>query len=247
MKLFDSHFHIIAPPFPLQDNQGYRPDFFTCADYLERLAGYALAGGAVVSGSFQGFDQSYLRAALRTLGPGYVGVTQLPASVSDEEILDLHRAGVRGVRFNLRRGGSESLDRLSDFAQRIFELAGWHVELYVDSRELGDLRHRLGQLPAVSIAHLGLSAEGLPYLLELAEQGVMIKASGFGRVDFDIAAALRDISRANPAALTFGTDLPGTRCPQPFRDADFLLVRETLGDQLAARIFYDNAIAFYQP
>ena len=247
MKLFDSHFHIIAPPFPLQDNQGYRPDYFTCSDYRTRLAGHHLAGGAIVSGSFQGFDQSYLRAALSTLGPGFVGVTQLPATTEDEEIHALHRAGVRGVRFNLRRGGSETLDRLDDFARRIADLVGWHVELYVDSRELGDLKQRLLQLPAVSIAHLGLSAEGLPHLVELAEQGVMIKASGFGRVTFDIPAALRKIARANPAALIFGTDLPGTRCPRPFSDTDIQLVRETLGDQLAARVFYDNAIAFYRP
>ena len=35
-------------------------------------------GGAVVSGSFQGFDQSYLLDALDQLGPSFVGVTQLP-------------------------------------------------------------------------------------------------------------------------------------------------------------------------
>lgn len=61
-------------------------------------------GGAVVSGSFQGFDQDYLVAALKELGPSYVGVTQLPFSVSAEEILRLHRGGVRAIRFNFKRG-----------------------------------------------------------------------------------------------------------------------------------------------
>jgi len=41
---------------------------------------------AVVSGSFHGFDQSYLLDALALLGPGFVGVTQLPATVTDDEI-----------------------------------------------------------------------------------------------------------------------------------------------------------------
>src|SRR5262245_11758162 len=144
MKIFDSHLHIIDPRFPLMANNGYLPETFTCLDYLQRTSGFALTGGAVVSGSFQGFDQESLKAALAELGPGFVGVTQLPATTTDEEILDLHRAGVRAVRFNLRRGGSERLDYLESFARRIFELAGWHVELYVDSRELAAIAGWLG-------------------------------------------------------------------------------------------------------
>ena len=47
-------------------------------------------------------DQSYIIAALKELGPSYVGVTQLPATVSDDEVLSLNDVGVRGVRFNLK-------------------------------------------------------------------------------------------------------------------------------------------------
>jgi predicted TIM-barrel fold metal-dependent hydrolase len=86
MRIFDSHLHIIDPRFPLVGSQGYRPDPFTCADYRAWAAKLGIVGGAVVSGSFQGFDQSYLLAALETLGPTFVGVTQLPASVSEAEI-----------------------------------------------------------------------------------------------------------------------------------------------------------------
>ena len=106
IKSFDSHFHIIDNRFPLVANQGYLPDNFTCTDYLERARKLKIAGGAIVSGSFQAFDQTYLVAALEELGPTFVGVTQLPASVPDKEIMRLNAAGVRGVRFNLRRGGS---------------------------------------------------------------------------------------------------------------------------------------------
>src|SRR5579864_5054221 len=132
---FDSHMHIIDPRFPLIPNQGYVPAPFTVADYRARTAAFDVAGGAVVSGSFQGFDQTYLVEALRRLGPTFVGVTQLPATVSDEEVLALDAAGVRAVRFNARRGGSESLEHLEDLGRRVHDLAGWHVELYVDSRD----------------------------------------------------------------------------------------------------------------
>ena len=229
--MFDSHFHIIDRRFPLVPNQGYLPDDFSCQDYMSRTKAYNLAGGAIVSVSFQAFDQSYLRAALAELGPAFVGVAQLPASVSDAEIIDLNEVGVRAVRFNLKRGGSEGVEQLETMARRVHELVKWHVELYVDSRDLQGLYATLAELPAVSIDHLGLSGEGFATLLKLAEKGVRVKATGFGRVDFDVSRALLDLDAANPEALMFGTDLPSTRAPRPYADEDLLLVVETLGEE----------------
>ncbi|SDZ83085.1 Predicted metal-dependent hydrolase, TIM-barrel fold [Desulfuromusa kysingii] len=246
-KLFDSHFHIIDPRFPLVENNGFLPEPFPGTAYAERLKDYDLAGGAIVSGSFQGFDQNYLIAALQQLGPEYVGVTQLPATVADEEILTLNAAGVRGVRFNLKRGGSEGLENLEAFACRLYELAGWHVELYIDSSDLADLYELLISLPSVSIAHLGLSKSGFATLLKLAERGITVKATGFYRVDFNVKQALQQIVSTNPNCLIFGTDLPSTRAIRPYLDDDYLLVIEAVGEKLAAKVFYDNAIAFYKP
>ena len=244
--LFDSHFHIIDRRFPLTPNNGYLPDDLTCSDYRVRTAQYDLRGGAIVSGSFQAFDQSYLLDALHTLGPQFVGVTQLPAIITDQEIIDLDGAGVRAVRFNLKRGGSEDVRHLDTMARRAHELVGWHVELYVDSRELDGLFDTLVHLPSCSIDHLGLAKEGFGTLLKLAERGVRVKATGFGRVDFAVPTALKEIHAANPQALMFGTDLPSTRAPRPYADEDFLLVMETLGDEAARAVFYDNAAEFYR-
>jgi len=244
--IFDSHLHIIDRRFPLVENQGYLPDEFTVDDYRARMSAYRLIGGAVVSGSFQAFDQSYLLDALEQLGPSFVGVTQLPATVSNEELSALDRAGVRAVRFNLKRGGSEDVSHLDRMARRVHDLAGWHVELYVDSRELASLSGVLTALPAVSVDHLGLSGAGFPTLLKLVEQGVRVKATGFGRVDFDVARALRDLYHANPEALMFGTDLPSTRAPRPYRDQDCHLIVEALGEDAARKIFAQNALAFYR-
>ncbi len=246
-QLFDSHFHIIDKRFPLVANHGYTPAEFSCSDYLHRTSAYELCGGAVVSGSFQAFDQSYLIDALATLGPAFVGVTQLPATVSDEEIIRLDRAGVRAVRFNLRRGGSEKVTHLSSMAKRIHELANWHVELYVDVGELADLYDTLIELPSVSIDHLGLSKSGLTLLTKLLEKGARVKATGFGRVDFDVGTALKDLYSANPKALMFGTDLPSTRAPRPYSDEDFLLVLDALCPEQVRNVFSRNAIEFYQP
>ncbi|MET0105482.1 MAG: amidohydrolase family protein [Sedimenticola sp.] len=247
VKIFDAHLHIIDSRYPLVPNQGYLPEPFTCNDYLARTRRYELVGGAVVSGSFQAFDQSYLVDALERLGPAFVGVTQLPASVTDEQLLELDAAGVRALRFNLKRGGSEDVRHLERMVRRVHEVVGWHVELYIDSRELLAHRELLTSLPRVSIDHLGLSKDGLATLLRLVEQGVHVKATGFGRVDFDVKAVLRDLYAANPNALMFGTDLPSTRAPRPYRDDDLSLVVDALGEDQADRVLYRNALEFYLP
>jgi predicted TIM-barrel fold metal-dependent hydrolase len=244
--LFDAHLHIIDPRFPLIPNQGYTPDIFTCSDYLQRLASYTLAGGAIVSGSFQGLDQTYLLAALETLGSTFVGVTQLPVNITDQDLLLLDKKGVRAVRFNLRRGGSEQLRQLDYCARRVHELAGWHVELYADSTLLEHLFQRLIKLPAVSIDHLGLSTGGFKTVLKLAAAGVRVKASGFGRVDFPVASALRALYAAHPEALMFGTDLPSTRARRPYRDTDYSLLLETLGEAATHQVTTTNALKFYR-
>lgn len=246
-KYFDCHFHIIDKNFPVVPNQGFIPDAFTSENYLDRLKAVDLCGGAVVSGSFQAFDQTYLFHALKVLGPSFVGVTQVPQTVSDRDLQELDSAGVRAVRFNVRRGGSEDIHHLESMARRVHELVGWHSELYVDSADLADLFEALVSLPAVSIDHLGLSKAGFPTLLKLAEKGVRVKATGFGRVDFDVRPALTELYAANPRALMFGTDLPSTRAPRPYLDDDYTLVLETLGEEKAANVFYQNAIEFYRP
>ena len=246
-KLFDAHLHIIDPRFPLVPNKGYSPPSFTTADYLARVQPLNVSGGAVVSGSFQAFDQSYLVAALEELGPAFVGVTQLPRDASDDLILELDAAGVRAVRFNLYRGGSESVDAIESMARRIFDLAQWHVELYADAAELVDLVPTLTRLPKVVVDHLGMSQEGVPTLLKLVERGVKVKATGFGRVTMDVAAALKDIATCDARALMFGTDLPSTRAPRPFATSDIDLLRDALGEERAQLALYDNAVRFYAP
>ncbi|MGI5222579.1 amidohydrolase family protein [Nocardia sp. CA-290969] len=241
--MFDAHVHIIDPRFPLIENEGYLPEPYTIADYRRRMARFEVSGGAVVSASFQGNDQSYLRAALAELGPGWVGVTRLDLDASDEEILDLHEAGVRAVRFNLKRAAAD-ITGMTRQALRAHELAGWHVEIYVDGQMLASLQPVILKLPKVSIDHLGMSEEGLSYLLDLVDRGARVKATGFGRVEMDVATALRRIHAVSPEALMFGSDLPGTRAGRPFRESDVELISDVVGTDMHA-VLEDNARAFY--
>jgi predicted TIM-barrel fold metal-dependent hydrolase len=210
------------------------------------LSEYKLTGGAVISGSFQGFDQSYLLETLRDLGPNYVGVTQLPASATDQQINDLKEQGVRAIRFNLRRGGSETIDQIQSVAYRVHAIANWHIELYVDAHELDNLSELLCELPAVSIDHLGLSKAGLPVLKKLVENGVYVKATGFSRLDFDPVQAIKDLNDINPDAVMFGTDLPSTRAPVPYSNLDLSLLLEAFDAKTIRKLLETNAREFYK-
>ena len=245
--IFDAHLHIIDHRFSLVKNNGYLPAPFTVSDYLHSVKPYNIQGGAVVSGSFQAFDQHYLVDALKLLGPCFVGVTQIPRSTTDEQIIQLHQAGVRALRFNLIRGGSAHIDDLEYLAMRVHELVRWHVELYIDSQSLDQLYQRLIKLPQITIDHLGLSKSGFKQVLQLAEHGARVKACGFGRVDFDQAEAIKSLASANENALIFGTDLPSTRAPRPFHGTDIDIIKEHLSPSLAKKALYHNAIDLYKP
>jgi predicted TIM-barrel fold metal-dependent hydrolase len=246
MTFFDSHMHIIDPKFPLVENQGYVPEPFTFADYQRRTSNFNVIGGAIVSGSFQLYDTTYLENALSLLGSGFVGVINLKPSTSDEDIVNLHQQGVRAIRLNVKRGGYGQLKDLDYLAKRVYELVGWHVEMYIDSKSLSDIAATVRNLPAVSIDHLGLSQEGFDVLLSLVEKGVMVKATGFGRVDFNVREAIRSLVSANPSALMFGTDLPCPRVNRPFQNTDLDILLDALGDSnLAEKVLYRNALRWY--
>ena len=225
--MFDAHFHIIDPRFPLVPNEGYLPEPFTVDDYRGR---FAAAGGAVVSGSFQAYDQTYLTDALERLGPGFAGVANVPPDITDDEVLRLRDAGVRAFRLNLHRGAS--LDGVQERAHRFHALAGWHLEVYADVAKLPAL-----DVPVLVLNHLGLTG-GAP-LRRFAERGAYVKATRFGALEFDVGRTLREL---DPARVLFGTDLPGTRAPRAFAPRDLELVLECCGE----RAIYDNAAALYR-
>ncbi|MGW0246001.1 amidohydrolase family protein [Nocardia goodfellowii] len=242
--MFDAHVHIIDPRFPLIENEGYLPDPYTIADYRKRMARFDVGGGAVVIASFQGTDQTFMKTALAELGAGWVGVTALDLETSDDEIVELDRIGVRALRFNLKRAAAD-ITGMTLQALRAHDLVGWHVEVYIDGSMLASLQPVISKLPALSIDHLGMSEESLPYLLDLVDRGARVKATGFGRVSMNVANALRRIHAVNPQALMFGTDLPGNRAGRPFQDSDVDLICDVVGTDMFA-VLEDNARQFYR-
>lgn len=245
-QLFDAHFHIIDDAFPLVENNGYLPPTFSLNDYKEATAELGIQGGAIVSGSFQAFDQTYLIDTLSRLPDSYVGVANIPHDVTAEllDILDAHR--VRAVRFNLKRGGSATIQHLTYLSDLLHERYGWHTELYVDSRQLPEIDSYITDKKRISIDHLGLHPDGLSHLYRWVEQGSKVKCTGFGRIALEPVAAMKRIHDINPSALLFGTDMPSTRADRPFSADDIDLIRDNFNVEACQRIFWANAADWYR-
>lgn len=245
--IFDAHCHIIDTRYPIIANQGYTPPSFPLEEYQQQTRPLGVTAGAIVSGSFHGNDQTYLRALLPRLGPRWVGVTQVAPNVPDAEIASLSAIGVRALRFNVFRGRIDSVDDIVALANRAHAAGRWHAEIYADAAALRPHVAKLSKLPQIVIDHLGMTEEGLPVVLDLVDAGARIKATGFGRVTMNVPKALERIAARNPNALMFGTDLPSTRAKRPFEPADIALLRNVLGAELAAKACWSNAVSLYRP
>ncbi|MEY4265314.1 MAG: hypothetical protein RL373_1882 [Pseudomonadota bacterium] len=245
-KVFDSHCHIIDPRYPIIENQGYIPPPYTLNDYRQQTVPLGVSSGAIVSGSFHGFDQSYLKATLAILGPQWVGVTQVPNSITDQEVLELTNLRVRALRFNIFRGRVDSVDEIVSFANRVHQLGNWHAEIYADAAALAPHVAKLSKLPKIVIDHLGMTEKGLPVLLDLVDAGACVKATGFGRVNMNVPKMLEAVARRSPNALVFGTDLPSTRAKRPFDVSDITLIKDVLGKSLSDLVFWNNPRNLYR-
>lgn len=245
MKIFDAHFHIIDFQYPITPNNGYTPPEFTSVEYKKAQDKYQIEGGAIVSGSFQAFDQTYLKDALDHLGDNFYGVANIPHQITDAELLELQQKNVTAVRFNLKRGGSTSIDHIDYLSNKLNEEFGWHTEFYLDSKDLPEIQPQLNAVKNYSIDHLGLSKAGLKDLYKCVEKGVKVKATGFGRIDFNPIDAMKQIHSINPNALMFGTDLPSTRAKTPFSDQDIKLIQDNFDESAQQKILYSNAKKWY--
>ena len=183
-RSFDSHFHVINDEFPLVASEGYLPPTFNASSYEQLLQrdypDLRVSGGAIVSGSFQMYDQAYLEDALKTLnksesGGGFVGVTQFDPQIppSVEELHRLDKLGVRAIRMNVNRGVYPDIAMIKDISDYYHsdELGlKWHTEFYIDAKMLLEqtaLMDLFVSLPRISVDHTGLSAEGLEGVLQL--------------------------------------------------------------------------------
>ena len=179
----DTHAHVCGPQssYPLVANRLYNPPEAPWREYRQMLDVLGIERAVLVQPSVYGTDN---RAMLDALGMDPIrmrAVAVLPFDVSVDEVRQLHRMGVRGVRCNivdLKEGkGQLPVAGLRKLARTIGAL-GWHIEFLMHVNEFDHLQRQLGDLGVPLVfGHLGYvptqlgDTPGFHGLLELALAG----------------------------------------------------------------------------
>jgi 2-pyrone-4,6-dicarboxylate lactonase len=166
----DAHCHVFGPgaEFPFAPERKYTPcdaskrQLYALRDHL------GFARNVVVQATCHGADNRAMVDALVNANGMARGVATVKRGVSDAELQAMHRAGVRGVRFNFvkRLVDFTPRDELMEIAARIAPL-GWHVVIYfeaVDLPELWDFFTAIADDLATTVVvdHMGRPDVGLP-------------------------------------------------------------------------------------
>ena len=155
----DAHCHVFGPAdaFPFALERKYTPGdagkemLFALRDHL------GLSRNVIVQASCHGKDNCAMIDALRAADGRARGVAVVAHDIGDDELDQMHAAGVRGVRFNFVKRLVDATPRevFMATAERVQRL-GWHIVVYFEAPDLADLTPFLKQLPGIVVVdHLG--------------------------------------------------------------------------------------------
>ncbi|MBI2771268.1 MAG: amidohydrolase family protein [Burkholderiales bacterium] len=162
----DAHCHVFGPgnEFPFAPERKYTPCDASKAQLFALRDHLGFDKNVIVQATCHGADNSALVDALKHSGNRARGVVTIKRSVTDQQLQDMHAAGVRGVRFNFvkRLVDFTPKDELMEIAARIAPL-GWHVVIYFEAVDLPELWDFFTALPTtVVVDHMGRPDVGLP-------------------------------------------------------------------------------------
>ena len=259
----DAHCHVFGPGdvFPYAPNRRYTPEDAP-KETLKALHDHlGISRAVIVQASCHGSDNRAMLDALAWRPDQYRGVAILDENTPGTDIPIMHRAGVRGARFNFVKhlGGSPDMTVFANILRRIKPL-GWHVVLHVDAPDivaLSDMMRGL-TLPFV-IDHMGrvpakdgVDQKPLAALLDIAKlDRCWIKVSGSERIDmppYDKAIPIaRAIVEASPNRVLWGTDFPHPNSTHEADEADLvdLLPKIAPDPAMQKKLLVDNPAKLY--
>jgi 2-pyrone-4,6-dicarboxylate lactonase len=155
----DAHCHVFGPgaEFPFAPERKYTPcdasknQLFALRDHL------GFSRNVIVQATCHGTDNSAMIDACKASGGRARGIASVRRSISDNELQQMHAAGVRGVRFNFvkRLVDFTPKDELLEIATRIAPL-GWQVVIYFEAVDLPELWDFFTALPTIVVVdHMG--------------------------------------------------------------------------------------------
>jgi D-galactarolactone isomerase len=204
--------------------------------------------------------------AISQFGPNGRGIGVLRPSVTDAELKDLDKGGIRGIRFTIgSKGAVVTIDMLEPLAKRVADL-GWHVQLYMKAEQTVEYADILRRLPTpIVFDHMGALADRLTVpqgvdnpaygvIRELIDKGrTWVKLSGayYGKdgppTYSDATQVAEAFVKAAPERLVWGSDWPHQgESPKPDDAVLFdLLTTWTPHKAVRNRILVSNPEALY--
>lgn len=156
----DAHCHVFGPAavFPYAPERRYTPcdapkeKLFALRDHL------GFSRNVIVQATCHGRDNRALVDALANSDDRARGVATVGPDVEDAELQALHKAGVRGVRFNfVRRLVGEAKEEVYLRTSEKIGKLGWHIVVYFEADDLERLEPFIAQLPSdvIVVDHMG--------------------------------------------------------------------------------------------
>lgn len=264
----DAHCHVFGPGdvFPYAPERKYTPcdagkaQLFALRDFL------GFSRNVIVQATCHGADNRALVDALQASGGLARGVATVRDTVSDDELQQLHAAGVRGVRFNFVR---RLVDPKPDayyhaIIDRIAPL-GWHVVVYFEAADLAERWNFFTSLPTtVVVDHMGRPDVSQPvdgpefqrFVQLMAEhENVWSKVSCPERLSrvgppgyADVVPFARHLVERFPDRVLWGTDWPHPNMKDHMPDDGHLVdviphIAPTL--ELQQKLLVDNPMRLY--
>jgi 2-pyrone-4,6-dicarboxylate lactonase len=267
----DSHSHVYGPfdKFPLAESRTFTPPESPIESLEAVWSSHGIDRAVLIQGSACGTDHAaLLRAIARDPGQRR-GVATVDWGVTDRDLADLDRSGVRAVRFNWVKHllGKTTLPREALMAnatglmERV-QLLGWHTEVHVDAQDL-QLVERLS-IPAGMVlvvdhvarldAASGAAHPLLGRLLKLLErEKIWVKISGADRIAAgyesveSAAPILRAVIRQAFEKCVWGLDWPHVNLSRKRSEVELIrLLESVVPDETALRaILIDNPARLY--
>jgi 2-pyrone-4,6-dicarboxylate lactonase len=262
----DAHCHVFGPAaqFPFAPDRAYTPPDSGIDDFERLQDRLGLTHAVFVQASCHGTDNSAMVHALRRGDGRYAGVAMVDETVTDDQLAELHDAGVRATRFNFvaHLGGAPDLDTFWRIVERVAAL-GWHIVLHFDAKDLPANAELLDRMPVPYVidhmarvdATAGVDQEPFQALLALmVDDRCWVKISGAERLTSDgpppyddVVPYAQALIAAAPDRVLWGTDWPHPNVRHMPDDGDLLdlLAAFAPDEDTRNRILVDNPRRLY--
>lgn len=261
----DTHVHVFGPQaqFPFSDQRSYTPEDCTYEDLMQLHEVLGVDRAVIVHGGAHGTDNSATLAALDRNPARLRGVAVIPSGLSESELADMHRRGMRGCRMSTVVSGGASFAHLDRLASETFDL-GWHLVLHFNAaRELVDVAPQLratrspfvlDHLARISAAE-GVDSEPFRTLLRLLDTDrCWVKLASLYRLSAepyphrDMLPMIEKVVAIRPDRILWGSNWPHPICPVAMpNDGDLVdLIPLWLPDARAQKLaLVDNPASLY--